>query len=157
MIYAVALGSNRCHGRFGAPKSVVAAALAALELPLVALSPIVETAPLGPSNRRFANAVVVVETDLEPDELLDHLKSIERSFGRRKGQRWAARVIDLDIILWSGGAWSSPRLTIPHLAVRHRAFVLDPLSRIAAGWRDPVSGQSVRQLKALLDRPRSCP
>lgn len=157
MIYAVALGSNRCHGRFGAPKSVVAAALAALELRLVAQSTIVETAPLGPSNRRFANAVAVVETDLEPEKVLDHLKSIERRFGRRNGQRWAARVLDLDIILWSGGAWDSPRLTIPHPAFRHRAFVLDPLSQIAAGWRDPVSGQSVRQLKALLDRPRSCP
>jgi 2-amino-4-hydroxy-6-hydroxymethyldihydropteridine diphosphokinase len=157
MIYAIALGSNRCHGRYGPPRSVIAAALSALELPLIAQSRLVETVPLGPSNRRYANAVALADSDLEPDELVDHLKAIERSFGRRSGQRWAARVLDLDIILWSGGAWSSPGLTIPHREFRRRAFVLDPLCQIAAGWRDPVSGQTVRQLKALLDRPRSCP
>lgn len=156
MIYAIALGSNRCHGRHGAPRMVVAAALLALELPMVAQSRIVETLPLGPSIRRYANAAVLVESDLEPDALLDHLKAAERRFGRRASQRWAARVLDLDIILWSGGAWSSPGLIIPHPEFRRRAFVLDPLCQIAAGWRDPVSWQTVRQLKALLDRPRSC-
>jgi 2-amino-4-hydroxy-6-hydroxymethyldihydropteridine diphosphokinase len=136
---------------------VLRAALAALDLPVLAQSDIIETAPVGPSIRRFANGAALIETDLEPEELLLHLKAIERGFGRRRGARWAARVLDLDIILWSGGARSSAGLTVPHPDFRHRAFVLKPLCQIAPGWPDPISGQTVRHLKAQLDRPRSCP
>lgn len=130
----------------------VAAALA--ELAPIATSPIVHTAPLGPSIRRYANAVAIIETDEEPPALLRRLKAIERDFGRRPGQRWGARVIDLDIILWSQGPWSGPGLTIPHPQFRARSFVLDSLVRIAPGWRDPITGLTVRQLRALLHRAR---
>ena len=130
----------------------MAAALA--ELAPVAVSAILHTPPLGPSLRRFANAVAIIETDEEPPALLRRLKAIERAFGRRPGQRWGARVIDLDIILWSQGPWSGPGLTIPHPQFRARGFVLDPLACIAAGWRDPISGRSVRQLRSLLRRAR---
>jgi 2-amino-4-hydroxy-6-hydroxymethyldihydropteridine diphosphokinase len=57
-------------------------------------------------------------------------------------------VLDLDIVLWSGGAWSSPDLTVPHIAFRERGFVLDPAAAIAPAWRDPVSGLTLRQLAA---------
>ncbi|MEZ0243963.1 MAG: 2-amino-4-hydroxy-6-hydroxymethyldihydropteridine diphosphokinase [Sphingomonas sp.] len=143
--YAIALGSNR-PGRHGTPRREVMAALAALGP--VAVSPILHTPPLGPSLRRFANAVAIIETGDDPAALLRRLKAIERAFGRRRGRRWGARVIDLDIILWSEGAWASPGLTIPHPQFRVRSFVLDPLARIAAGWRDPLTGLSVRQLRA---------
>lgn len=123
------------------------AAVAALP-GVVRVAPILRTAPLGPSLRRFANSVAVIETPLAPPELLAALKRIERDFGRRRGRRWGERVIDLDILLWSGGAWSSPGLTVPHSAFRARAFVLAPLAAVAAGWRDPVSGLTVRQLLA---------
>jgi 2-amino-4-hydroxy-6-hydroxymethyldihydropteridine diphosphokinase len=146
--YLIALGSNR-RGRHGAPRDQVAAAIAAIS-GVVAASPIVETAPLGPSLRRFANAAVIVESDAAPDAMLRRLKAIERDFGRRRGMRWGARPIDLDIILWSGGAWSSPAITVPHIAFRERRFVLDPAVRIAPEWRDPVSGLTVRQLDARL-------
>ena len=83
---------------------------------------------------------------------------IEASFGcRRGGQRWGARVLDLDIILWEGGAWSSPDLTVPHTAFRSRSFVLTPAAAIAPRWRDPVTGLSLRQLRARLTRPRPLP
>lgn len=91
----------------------------------------------------------IVETDEAPGALLARLKAIEAAFGRRRGQCWGARVIDLDIILWSGGAWASPGLTIPHPAFRGRDFVLRPLAQIAPGWRDPVSGRTIRQLVAI--------
>lgn len=84
--------------------------------------------------------------------MLARLKGIERAFGRRRGQRWSARVIDLDIVLWSGGPWSSPGLTIPHMAFRERDFVLAPLLGVAPDWRDPLSGLTVRQLHARLRR-----
>lgn len=121
---------------------------------LEASSPIIASAPLGPSRRRYANAVVVLATKLDPDALLAKLKAIEASFGRRRGgQRWRARVLDLDIVLWSQGCWASPGLTIPHTAFRTRAFVLAPASTVAPHWRDPVSGLTLRQLKARLTKP----
>lgn len=124
---------------------------------LSARSPIFATPPLGPSNRRFANAVAILETGETPPALLRRLKAIEREFGRRRGRVWGARVIDLDIVLWSGGAWSGPGLTVPHPRFRERGFVLDPLLRVAPGWRDPVSGLTVRQLRARLTRPTPAP
>jgi 2-amino-4-hydroxy-6-hydroxymethyldihydropteridine diphosphokinase len=148
--YAIALGSNR-PGRHGPPARELAAALAMLA-PLSAVSPILHSDALGPSKRRYANAMAILETGESPPELLARLKDIERSFGRRPGVRWGARVIDLDIILWSGGAWSGPGLTIPHPAFRQRGFVLVPLATIAPGWRDPLTGRSVRQLLALLGK-----
>ena len=149
--YAIALGSNR-PGRHGPPSREVAAALA--ELAPVAVSPIVHTPPLGPSIRRYANAVAIIETDEEPPALLRRLKAIERAFGRRRGQRWGARVIDLDILLWSGGAWAGPGLIVPHPQFRVRGFVLDPMVRVAPHWHDPLTGLSVRQLRARLLRAR---
>ena len=145
--YAIALGSNR-PGRHGPPAREVAAALAALGP--VRASPILHTPPLGPSNRRYANAVAIIESAEEPPALLRRLKAIERGFGRRAGRRWGARVIDLDILLWSQGAWCGPGLIIPHPQFRTRGFVLDPLVRIAPGWRDPLSGLTIRQLQTRL-------
>ena len=109
--------------------------------------------PIGPSIRSYANGAAIIETPLDPMDLLDHLKSIERDFGRRSGgQRWRARVLDLDILLWSGGAFADEALCIPHREMRRRAFVLGPLAGIAPDWRDPLTGLSVRHLKARLDR-----
>ena len=142
--YAIAIGSNR-RGRHGAPEREVAAAMRALG-GVVTASAIVRSAPLGPSIRRFAKAVVMVETRETPPELLARLKGIERAFGRRRGQRWGARVIDLDIISWSGGRWTGRDLIVPHAAFRTRRFVLDTMRTIVAAWRDPVTGLTIRHL-----------
>lgn len=115
------------------------------------------TAPVGPSSRRYANGAVVVATDLPPQQALAALKRIEQHFGRRRGQRWGARVLDLDIVLWSGGAWRSAGLVIPHPRFRERLFVLAPAAAIAPDWRDPVSGLSLRTLKARLTAPKPVP
>lgn len=147
--YVIALGSNR-RGRHGSPEHEIAAALALLS-PTTA-SPILRTAPLGPSKRRFANAAAILESSDDPPALLARLKAIERDFGRRRGRTWGARVIDLDIILWSGHAWGDAALTIPHPHFRARDFVLKPLLAIAPDWRDPISGLSVRHLLARLTR-----
>jgi 2-amino-4-hydroxy-6-hydroxymethyldihydropteridine diphosphokinase len=156
--YALALGSNQRHGRYGPPEQVIAKALAKIDgkhVRLLAQSATIRSRPVGPSQRTFANAAAIVETRLDPAELLARLKRIERRLGRRqRGRRWQARVIDLDIILWSGGLWATPELIVPHTEFRKRAFVLAPLAAIAGSWRDPISGLSVRQLKARLDRKR---
>ena len=150
--YAIALGAN-VHGRHGSPERALAAALKAIG-GVIAASPVMRSSPIGPSRRRFANAAALIASDEEPPALLARLKRIERAFGRRRGQSWGARVLDLDIVLWSGGAWSAKGLTVPHAAFRERTFVLRPLARIAPGWRDPLTGRSVRQLLHLVDRPR---
>ena len=152
--YAIALGSNRRHGRYGAPAGVVAAAVEALrELGRVdAVSAISATPALGPAGRSFANAAAILAADLAPDALLDALKAIERDFGRRGGRRWGPRVLDLDIILWSEGTWGGAPV-VPHPAFRSRLFVLAPLNEVAPDWRDPLSGLTVRQLLHRLARP----
>ena len=151
--YAIAVGSNRA-GRNGSPEAEVRAALALLG---GWAAPVMASAAVGPSLRRYANTVVLVESDLAPPAMLSRLKGIERAFGRRRGRRWGARVIDLDIVLWSGGRWSDRSLTIPHPRFRERDFVLHPLVRIAPDWRDPVTGRSVRQLRARLTVRRPAP
>jgi 2-amino-4-hydroxy-6-hydroxymethyldihydropteridine diphosphokinase len=121
---------------------------------LLAASSVHTTAPLGPGKRSYANAVALIETDLDPLALLAHLKAIERAHGRRAGRRWGDRPLDLDIIGWSGGIWASRTLSIPHAAFRTRRFVLAPLVEIAPDWRDPVTNLTARQLLARLDRSR---
>lgn len=156
-LYAIGLGSNRRHVRFGDPRHVLMAALAALEsdgIEPVDASPIIASAPLGPSRRRYANAVALVASDLSPPELLARLQEIEAAFGRRIGQRWSERTLDLDILLWSGGAWSDGALNIPHPEMTTRDFVLGPLRAIVPEWKHPLTAQSVRHLAARLIRPK---
>jgi 2-amino-4-hydroxy-6-hydroxymethyldihydropteridine diphosphokinase len=150
-LYAIGLGSNQPHGRYGAPCAILNVVLA--ELKPVAASAIIETAPIGPSLRTFANAAALIESRLSPPDLLKELKAIERRFGRRRGQRWGKRVLDLDILLWSGGRWSSAALYIPHRRLIERVFALDPLNQIAPEWRIP-GHDTVRQHLARLTRPR---
>jgi 2-amino-4-hydroxy-6-hydroxymethyldihydropteridine diphosphokinase len=153
-LYAIAIGSNRRHGRHGRPPTVVEAAIAKLdeEFGLFDASPIVLSKPVGPGGREFANAVVLVESDAEPLEMLRQLKAIERAFGRRPGRHWGPRVLDLDIALWSGGQFRSRRLTIPHKELENRGFVLEPLTAVASGWR--TRGLTIRQLSERLLRKR---
>ena len=156
-LYAIGLGSNRRHARHGDPRQVLLAALNALEsddVEPVDVSPIIASEPLGPSRRRYANAVALVASPLSPPEMLDRLQDIEAEFGRRTGQRWSARTLDLDILLWSGGTWSDADLTIPHPAIAQRAFVLGPLRAVAPDWRHPLTARTVRQLAARLIRPK---
>ena len=127
-------------------------AIAALEttnVDVFAASSIIRSTAIGPSRRCYANAAAILSTDLSPPELLAMLQSVETHFGRiRRGQHWQARTLDLDILLWSGGMWSSdkPALAIPHYALCERGFVLGPAQAIAPDWRDPISNLTIRQL-----------
>ena len=152
-LYAIAIGSNRPHGRHGRPTGVLQAAIAKLdeEFGLFDASRIIINRAKGGAGRDFANAVALVESRLEPREMLGRLKAMERAFGRRAGKRWGPRVLDLDIVLWSGGRFRSRRLAIPHPQLEKRSFVLQPLATIAPGWR--VEGPlTVRHLFHRLGR-----
>jgi 2-amino-4-hydroxy-6-hydroxymethyldihydropteridine diphosphokinase len=147
--YVIALGSNR-RGRHGAPAATVRTAARAIGA--VRLSRVRSTPALGPAGRGFANAVALVESELDPPALLAVLKRVERDFGRRPGRRWGPRILDLDIIFWSEGPWAGEGLVIPHPEFRRRRFVLEPLAEIAPGWRDPITGATPRQLLHRLGR-----
>jgi 2-amino-4-hydroxy-6-hydroxymethyldihydropteridine diphosphokinase len=153
-LYAIAIGSNRPHGRYGRPTGVVEAAIARLdqEFGLFDASAIILNPAHGGAGRDFANAVALVESDLDPPEMLNRLKYLEREFGRRRGRRWGPRVLDLDVVLWSGGHFRSRRLTVPHPQVARRSFVLQPLTAIAPGWR--VGPLTIRHLAQRLARSR---
>ncbi|HEX8840101.1 MAG TPA: 2-amino-4-hydroxy-6-hydroxymethyldihydropteridine diphosphokinase [Sphingomicrobium sp.] len=151
-LYAIAIGSNRSHGRYRQPTGVVEAAIAQLDrdFGLFDASPIMLNPASGGAGRDFANAVAIVESDLAPPEMLTRLKAIERDFGRRSGRRWGPRVLDLDIALWSGGKFRSRRLTVPHPLLAKRSFVLAPLVAIAPNWR--IGRLTVRHLAERLAR-----
>ena len=154
--YLIGLGSNIRHQRFGAPERVLEAALARLaqEVALITAAPILRSAPLGPSRRTYANTAAMVESTSPPETVLDLLQTIEHEFGRRRrGQRWGARVLDLDMLLWSGGCWASDTLTLPHPELRGRDFVLRPAAKIAPFWRDPHTNRTLRQLCARHSGP----
>ena len=153
-LYAIAIGSNRPHGRFGRPAGVIEAAIARLdeEFGLFDSSPIVLNSAHGGAGRDFANAVALIESPLDPPEVLSRLKSLEREFGRRSGKRWGPRVLDLDIALWSGGGFRSRGLVIPHSQLANRSFVLQPLAAIAPAWR--VGSFTVAHLAHRLARRR---
>lgn len=158
-ITLIALGSNRCHGRHGRPDGVLRAVLAELALlaPVLRVSPLFDTAPIGPGSRRYANAVAAIDWPGAPASLLGALKAMEREFGRRPGQRWGDRVLDLDIIACGRLRLHTRRLTVPHRHLAQRRFVLDPLVTVAPEWRHPANNLTARQLRARLLRPKGLP
>lgn len=89
--------------------------------------------PMGPQDQDdYINAVLALETSLSAIELLDALQAIENKAGRvRKENRWGARILDLDILLYGNETINNPRLTIPHYGMKEREFVLQPLAEIA--------------------------
>ena len=139
----------------GAPEATLAAAAVRLESlgRLIGRSSLYNTEPVGFSAQpRFVNAVVALETDLAPRELLEGLLAIEKEFGRDRatGVVNGPRTLDLDVLLMGDLEISEPGLEIPHPRLAERAFVLVPLCEIAAEVPVPGSEASVTQLLASL-------
>jgi 2-amino-4-hydroxy-6-hydroxymethyldihydropteridine diphosphokinase len=112
---------------------------------VVAVSPIYETEPVGgPEQPAYLNAVVIVETILSPELLLERGHAIESAFDRVRAERWGPRSIDVDLITYGDQTSDDPALTIPHPRAHERAFVLapwhdvDPAAEIIG--RGPVAG-----------------
>lgn len=150
-LYLIALGSNRRHHIYGRPRDILFSALEAIERQYISVfdhSNIIETPAIGPSLRNYANSSAIIISPLLPDELLTELKEIEAFYGNRRGQKWSARCLDIDIILWSEGIWSTarPYVSIPHPHYHKRDFVLNPAAQIAGDWRDPLQNLSINQI-----------
>lgn len=114
-------------------------------------SKICETEPFGVKNQpKFLNTVCAIETDLTPQDLLSHVKKIERKLGRRKRAKWGPREIDIDILFYGDEIIDEPDLKIPHPGIPERRFVLEPLFKIAPDFIHPVLKKTVRQMLAEL-------
>jgi 2-amino-4-hydroxy-6-hydroxymethyldihydropteridine diphosphokinase len=120
---------------------------------ILARSRAYETRPVGgpPRQPLFLNAAAVVETSLGPELLLDTLLEIELALGRQRTERWAARPIDLDLLLYDAQVLRSPRLVLPHPRMAWRRFVLQPAAEVAGDWLHPPTGWTITRLLANLD------
>lgn len=150
-VVAIALGSNlgdrRAHLTWAVERL-------ADHLSDLRLSSVLETEPFDvPSSQPpYLNAVVVGETDLTADALLQVLLDLERARGRTRPSLRAPRTLDLDLVFYDDLVVDTPGLTLPHPRFRERRFVLAPLAEIAPEWRDPVSGKAVTELLERLPR-----
>lgn len=144
--YAIGLGSN-----LGDRLTQMAEAVREIEGGDKLISPLYETEPVGgPEQDPYLNAVLVVESEMEPVEMLAHLQQIELDHGRERKERWGPRTLDLDIITSDSGPMRTDRLTLPHPRATERAFVLRPLVEV---WPDAplADGITARDAVASVD------
>jgi 2-amino-4-hydroxy-6-hydroxymethyldihydropteridine diphosphokinase len=155
---AIALGSNLASQHGDRAANLHEAVKRVADLGQVrAISSFYDTAPVGYTEQpRFLNAALLLETDLEPLELIRALLAIERAMGRDRAnaQPKGPRTIDLDLLLMGDVVFTTPELTLPHPALTQRRFVLEPLAEIAPQMVDPVSGAAVAELLARLTAPQ---
>jgi 2-amino-4-hydroxy-6-hydroxymethyldihydropteridine diphosphokinase len=108
------------------------------------ISSIYETRPFGnPDQNNFLNLVIKMETDLQPDELLIYLKSIEKKLGRIEREKWNAREIDIDILFYNDLVIQKNVIVIPHHYIAERDFVLTPLCEIEPAFIHPVLNRKI--------------
>jgi len=114
-------------------------------------SSIYETEPWGHTNKNnFLNQVLLVESLLNPYELLKVIKAIETKLGRiRKTQRYSPRCIDIDILFYNDEVYFSDDLVIPHPRLHNRMFTLVPLNEIAPDYLHPILKKTIRELVNL--------
>jgi 2-amino-4-hydroxy-6-hydroxymethyldihydropteridine diphosphokinase len=109
-----------------------------------------DTAPLGPPQPRYLNAVLEVEAACPARALLEALLRFERAAGRRRGaERWTARTLDLDLLLYGDAVVHEPGLVLPHSGLVSRRFVLAPLAELRPELAVPGTGRTVGELLAL--------
>jgi 2-amino-4-hydroxy-6-hydroxymethyldihydropteridine diphosphokinase len=116
-----------------------------------------ETVPVGgPSGQgAFLNGAVLAATELGPQQLMAELMGVEAALGRVRTERWGARTLDIDVLLYGDWAWHSDELSIPHPRMHYRRFVLEPAAQLAPWMLHPECGWTVGQLLRQLDHGAS--
>ncbi len=123
---------------------------------IIAMSSVYETAAWGNTDQpAFLNQVVVLNTDLEPGELMTRLLEIEKELGRLRMEKMGPRTIDIDILLIGELVMQTPGLIVPHPALHLRKFALIPLTEVAASVIHPTENKTIAEL--LTDCPDSLP
>jgi len=152
----LALGSN-----LGDRRAILAQACAAVAklsgCQLLARSCWYATTPIGGAagQGEFLNGAILVETTLGPQQLAHTLQQVEISLGRQRTERWDARTIDIDMLLYGLEVLDIAELTLPHPRMAFRKFVLEPAAEIAGSMLHPTSGWSIARLLAhLQNSPR---
>jgi 2-amino-4-hydroxy-6-hydroxymethyldihydropteridine diphosphokinase len=153
---AIALGSNLAS-QWGHPDANLREAVRRVgKLGITqGVSSFYETAPVGYTDQpNFLNAAMLLETELEPPELMSALLAIERDMGRNRATAPAKgpRIIDLDLVLMGDVILATPLLTLPHPAMAERRFVLEPLAEIAPAVIDPRTGITIAKMLARLSK-----
>ena len=137
-------------GPWGPPSTILRRVVGCLDAAgcrLIAASAFVPTSPYGKTDQPdFLNAAARIATRLTPEALLDYLQSMERQAGRRRGERWGPRPLDLDILDFNGIVRETPPPVLPHPGIPHRQFVLRPIMEIAPRWRHPILGRTAGQM-----------
>jgi 2-amino-4-hydroxy-6-hydroxymethyldihydropteridine diphosphokinase len=105
-----------------------------------------QTKAVGPPQPDYLNGCALLEVELAPQILLDKLLAIEMEFGRVRQERWGARTLDLDLLLYDDLILDTPTLQIPHPRMSDRSFVLVPLAEIAPNWVEPISRRTIQDL-----------
>ncbi len=141
------LGDRRAH-----LQGAIDALTAADAVRVVAVSRVYETAPVGgPPQDAFLNAVVMIETDLDPHALLALAQRIELDARRVRAERWGPRTLDVDVLLFDDLVLDDPDLVIPHPRMAERGFVLAPLRDVAPGLVDAAATwEGVREAAVTL-------
>ncbi|GAX36869.1 2-amino-4-hydroxy-6-hydroxymethyldihydropteridine diphosphokinase [Nodularia sp. NIES-3585] len=147
---AIALGGN-----MGDSYGILAAAIETLAktpgIKLAAKSSWYRTKAVGPPQPDYLNGCAILQVEMPPDLLLETLLATEQQFGRVRQQRWGARSLDLDLLLYDDFIIDTPHLQIPHPRMRERAFVLIPLAEIAPDWVEPISQRVIKDLVKEVD------
>jgi 2-amino-4-hydroxy-6-hydroxymethyldihydropteridine diphosphokinase len=154
LIAAISLGSN-LNSLWGDREATLREAVKRVaKLGTVrAVSSFHDTEPVGMTKQpRFLNAAMLLQTELEPVELMRALLEIERAMGRDRASTPAKgpRTIDLDLLLMDDMVLESNELTLPHPAMAERRFVLEPLAEIAPDMVAPITGRTVVEMLAQL-------
>jgi 2-amino-4-hydroxy-6-hydroxymethyldihydropteridine diphosphokinase len=127
----LALGSN-LGDRGATLQRAVELLMVADGIRVVRSSRVFETAPVGPPQPDYLNAVVEIDTTLDPRGLLEACQAVERELGRERRERWGPRTIDVDVLAYDDLEVDEPDLRIPHPRMHERAFVLVPLGELDA-------------------------
>lgn len=157
----IGLGSN-LDGPAEQVRSAVRELGQLAQVRLCASSGLYRSPPMGGLDQPdYVNAVVQVETDLKPEQLLHELQVIERQHGREEQrERWTSRTLDLDLLLWGQERFDSKALTLPHPGLHERAFVLAPLQELDADLEVPGRGTVSKLLReckySRVDRVGAC-
>ena len=140
------LGSN-IGDRFDYIKKAIAEIKKRKSFRIVRCSSIYETEPWGNKEQgEFLNCVICVNTELTPFELVNEAKEIEKSLDRKKKEFWGEREIDIDILFYDDLVYSDENLSIPHMEIHNRRFVLVPMCEIAPDFIHPAFDKGILEL-----------